>query len=186
MNIYKIINKINNKIYIGQDSNDIISYYGGGVLIKKAIQKYGKENFIKEILETCSTKEELCEKEQYWISYYNSTNLKIGYNITGGGNSGNYRHIMPESAKLAISENNAKYWLGKHIPEETKEKIRKKRKNQNMEYRYSSYQLIDRNNNVVNIYGVTRFLKEYNISKTQFYRLIKGEISSLKGFKLHK
>ncbi len=186
MNIYKITNTINNKIYIGQDSNDIVSYYGGGILIKKAIQKYGKENFIKEILETCSTKEELCEKEQYWISHYNSTNLKIGYNITGGGNSGNYKHTMPESAKLAISENNAKYWLGKHIPEETKEKIRKKRKNQNMEYRYSSYQLIDNKNNIVNIYGVTKFLKEYNISKTQFYRLIKGEILSLKGFKLYK
>ena len=50
MIVYCITNKINGKKYIGSDSKDNSEYYGSGVYIKKSIKKYGKENFIKEIL----------------------------------------------------------------------------------------------------------------------------------------
>ena len=50
MQIYKITNLINGKIYIGQDSNDRLDYFGSGLLIKRAIKKYGKENFNKQII----------------------------------------------------------------------------------------------------------------------------------------
>ena len=99
MYIYKITNKINNKIYIGQVYNKTIqdrfkrhineasekskSYIG------RAIYKYGKENFICELIDTASSLKELNEKEKYWISYYNSTNHNIGYNLTPGGDGGN-------------------------------------------------------------------------------------------------
>ena len=87
MIIYEIKNKINNKVYIGQYSrNDFESYWGSGNLIKAAIQKYGIENFEKSILETCSTKEELDEKEKYWIQIKDS--IKTGYNLTEGGTGG--------------------------------------------------------------------------------------------------
>jgi hypothetical protein len=50
--IYKITNLINNKIYIGKhitkDKND--DYMGSGKLITRAIEKYGLENFKKEII----------------------------------------------------------------------------------------------------------------------------------------
>lgn len=59
--IYKITNLINNKIYIGKhktsDLND--GYMGSGVYIKRAIKKYGIENFKKEILYTCVSEEEM-------------------------------------------------------------------------------------------------------------------------------
>ena len=51
----------------------------------KAIRKYGEENFYIELLEEC-TIEELNERERYWISYFNSTDNKFGYNISIGGN----------------------------------------------------------------------------------------------------
>ncbi len=87
MIIYKTTNLINNKIYIGQSRKNNPNYYGSGKLIKGAIRKYGKDNFKKEILCECLTLDELNEKEIYWINYYNSTDLSIGYNIERGGAS---------------------------------------------------------------------------------------------------
>ena len=88
--IYKITNKINNKIYIGQ-SNDvhkrILSHISGKKngtsVIHNAIKKYGAENFEIEILERDI--ENYNEREKYWINYYNSTDRSCGYNILGGG-----------------------------------------------------------------------------------------------------
>lgn len=88
MQIYKITNLINDKIYIGKDTTSDKNYYGSGVLIKRAIKKYGIENFKKEILEECVSNNELCLKEKYWIDFFNSNNLKIGYNISKGGDGG--------------------------------------------------------------------------------------------------
>lgn len=99
MNIYKITNLINNKIYIGQNINDNINYYGSGLLIKNAIKKYGKQNFSKEILEICSSKKELNDKEIYWIEYYKSTDKNIGYNIHIGGTGGKLVDIEYKKGK---------------------------------------------------------------------------------------
>ena len=55
MIIYKTINLINGKIYIGQDTKNDPNYLGSGKIIKEAIKKYGKKNFtedsIKELLD---------------------------------------------------------------------------------------------------------------------------------------
>ena len=87
--IYSITNIINNKKYIGQHYGFIDdNYLGSGTLIKKAITKYGKENFIKEILEITSNYEEMNNREKYWIEYYNAVESEEFYNIaTGGFNS---------------------------------------------------------------------------------------------------
>lgn len=88
--IYKITNKTNGKFYIGKHSQleneSFINYYGSGKLINAAIKKYGKNNFIKEIIEVCE-EEKLDEREKYWINYYNAT--KVGYNLSLGGEGGN-------------------------------------------------------------------------------------------------
>jgi hypothetical protein len=88
MQIYKITNLINSKIYIGKDTNSNKNYYGSGVILKNAIKKYGIENFNKEIIDTAENNEELSKKEKYWIDFYNSTNKEIGYNISKGGDGG--------------------------------------------------------------------------------------------------
>jgi hypothetical protein len=47
--IYLTTNQINGKIYIGQTSINKHGYIGSGKLLKKAIKKYGKNNFIRTI-----------------------------------------------------------------------------------------------------------------------------------------
>ena len=92
--IYKITNKINNKCYIGQ-SNDIQRRFTqhkspyeqnrfADKPLYKAIAKYGIENFSFEILEECPI-EKLSEREEYYISLYNSLCHQNGYNIRSGG-----------------------------------------------------------------------------------------------------
>lgn len=94
--IYKITNLINGKIYIGQTIQNLkdrwyrhCGYSGSegeqNMVIKKAVHKYGKENFTIEELESCQAVD-LNEKEKYWINYYNS--YKEGYNATKGGQDG--------------------------------------------------------------------------------------------------
>lgn len=85
MIIYKTTNLINGKIYIGQSINDDPKYLGSGVFLKNAIEKHGKKNFIKEIIDNTDSVDELNEKEIYWIEKYNSTNKNIGYNLCSGG-----------------------------------------------------------------------------------------------------
>jgi hypothetical protein len=91
MIIYKTINLINGKFYVGKDERNKPDYLGSGINLQRAIKKYGKENFIKEILEVCSTREELIEKEKYWIKETKAQEL--GYNIAYGGGGQPYSVI---------------------------------------------------------------------------------------------
>tara|TARA_R110000822_G_scaffold306987_1_gene433624 strand:+ start:148 stop:786 length:639 start_codon:yes stop_codon:yes gene_type:complete len=89
--IYKITNLTNGKMYIGsskKNPKDNWSYYGSGRNIKQAIEKYGKENFTKEILVESNDNIKLLEKQylenvnaQHNIKYYNMTNDAVGSNF---------------------------------------------------------------------------------------------------------
>lgn len=90
--IYVTTNHINGKKYIGQKSysqSNWKTYLGSGIYLNRAINKYGKENFSKEIIENCETKEILDEREKYWIDYYNAVESNDFYNIASGGEGGN-------------------------------------------------------------------------------------------------
>ena len=83
--VYKIINKINNKYYIGKhqtiDLND--GYMGSGKLLKRAIKKYGVENFTKEILFVFDNEQNMNDKEKELVIISEET-----YNLCEGGKGG--------------------------------------------------------------------------------------------------
>lgn len=93
--IYKIKNKINGKVYIGQSVNipkrwkdhrknsRMRNYEGKHYPLYRAFAKYGLDNFDFIILEKCE-KEELNDKETQWILQYDSINTKKGYNLKLG------------------------------------------------------------------------------------------------------
>lgn len=86
MKVYKTVNQINGKFYVGKQAHNRDNYLGSGMALKNAINKYGKENFTKTYLEECSNLDELAEREIYWIDKLNA--IEEGYNIAKGGKGG--------------------------------------------------------------------------------------------------
>ena len=67
--IYKTINLVNNKFYIGKhrqtiDPNQFDGYYGSGAQIISAVKKYGKDNFVRETLFVFESETECLLKEE--------------------------------------------------------------------------------------------------------------------------
>lgn len=118
MYVYKITNNINHKYYIGvhvtNDIND--GYMGSGKLIKRAISKYGLDNFTKEIVKEFDDYNECLRYER---SIVNEEFIAdpMTYNIMLGGWGGR----PPQSAIDAISKAQSKNWA------ENKESIMTKR-----------------------------------------------------------
>lgn len=95
MHIYKITNLVNGRWYIGKHIGTDPSYMGSGKLLKQAFKKYGKESFIKEILEICNSEEELNLREIYWISTTDAVNNPDSYNLAQGGSGGDLSKFIP-------------------------------------------------------------------------------------------
>lgn len=96
--IYKIVNDINNKIYIGkttfsierrwqEHSKDYKKLSQQHRPLYSAMQKYGIEHFHISLIEECNLLE-LDQRERYWIESYNS--FINGYNATIGGDGKPY------------------------------------------------------------------------------------------------
>ena len=88
--IYRTTNLIYGRMYIGkQVDENKKSYLGSGKLLKQAINRYGKNNFIKEVLISgVDNRKELNEIECYLIDYYCAIVMPIYYNIADGGHGG--------------------------------------------------------------------------------------------------
>jgi len=102
---YKTTNKINNKFYYGSGSKE--TYLGSGIAIKRAIDKYGKENFIIEKLRYFSTRQEAYDFEERFLRLFDLTRNKQSYN-------------MKNSAVGGTPKGHGK---GKKLSEETKRKM---------------------------------------------------------------
>lgn len=87
--VYKITNLINNKIYIGVHQSHSLNddYMGSGIALKRAQQKYGIENFKKEILFVYDNKDDMFAKEKEIVNE-SFVQDKSTYNLKVGGDGG--------------------------------------------------------------------------------------------------
>ena len=87
--LYEIKNTVNNKIYVGvhqtKDIND--GYMGSGTVITKAYEKYGKEMFVKTILEYFNTREDMIQREKEIVNE-DFLLRHDTYNVRRGGTGG--------------------------------------------------------------------------------------------------
>lgn len=83
--VYETTNRINNMKYIGKciygRINNWETYLGSGLYLKRAIKKYGKENFIRVVIAEAYSEEELNQLEEYYIKERNAVDSPQYYNI---------------------------------------------------------------------------------------------------------
>jgi group I intron endonuclease len=140
MFIYKLTNTLNNKIYIGLTTESISERCRKRIAeakyrdsrnsyILNAIRKHGSEVFKVEQIDTANSLKELQQKEIFYIQQYNSTDRKIGYNLTKGG-EGNLGLKMSDETKEKIRQKR----LGNKWSEERKIKHSETLKSKNIDY----------------------------------------------------
>lgn len=132
--IYMTRNNITGKLYIGQhrrtmNPKDIDDswYLGSGVLLKKAILKYGEDNFERTILYECDSESQLNYMEEIFISYYNAVDDDTFYNLAKGGSGG--VPFMSEEVKQKMRKphkpmsEEARKHMSRQFSEETRRKL---------------------------------------------------------------
>ena len=137
--VYKVTNKLNGKVYIGITKNNFKQRYAsgkkGGIGVERmlntylyakehgldynfhllySIQKYGTENFeVDEEFDIAYSKEELCQKEIYYIAEYKSNDPRFGYNNTTGG-EGQFEMSELSSIRLQINRAIRKVYIDRY------------------------------------------------------------------------
>jgi group I intron endonuclease len=207
--IYKFVNKINGKVYIGYTNNVNGRIRSHRFSSKKvhtafyaAIKKYGWNNFSFELIYQ-SLDEEHCHgtMEEYFIREYKShVDDGFGYNMTYGGdgqknpskeirwkigtaNRGKIRGPCKEETKRKIGLANSKK---KRTPEE-KEHLRqinlgRKQSVETVLKRSKSYIVTDPFGQKQNVINLTKFCKENNLNQGAMAAIARGKAKQHKGW----
>ena len=116
--VYEITNNLNKKWYIGSHDGHNPKYFGSGTVLKRAINKYGQENFTKEILFYSKTFQ---EDEGALLTKRDAAGDPQSYNLHNSGAGGNTGYLHTDEAKELMSQINAgegnPYYGKKHTEE---------------------------------------------------------------------
>lgn len=140
--VYKTTNLTNNKFYLGvhgctKKCAKACNYIGSGIVLKQAIKKYGRENFIRETLMEFDTSEEAYDYEAWLVNDYMVSRPDC-YNMVCGGEGGfawdferrqlfSFNQLGEKNKMFGLfGEQNPNY--GRVASEETKQKISSSRK----------------------------------------------------------
>lgn len=170
--VYTITNLINGKMIVGSGILEDRKYdhfnrlernKHGNPHLQDAVNKYGIENFVFEVIEECE--HEVCFiNETWWIYFLDTKNKEKGYNIND-----------PIKGRLGVKntiEHNEKirlYRLGKTLSEETKDKIIK-----------SCKKHIPKGKAIIQLDLNGNFIKEWNSISlaARYFKLFHGNISA--------
>jgi len=159
MIIYKILNLINGKCYIGQTVKTFNQRYWGKLkwwgnrnnpLLERAAKKYGLRNFLVEILEeNVESVEKLNELEQYYIEKFNCL-CPNGYNFKRGGENKKHHALT----KRKIGDARARDWIFKN----------------------------HHTGEIVKIHNLKKFCRENNLNNVMMLRVSTGYYKKHKGW----
>lgn len=189
--VYKVTNRFDGKIYIGihTQRSDNDHYMGSGTEIKEAIKQYGRKSFVKEIIFTFETKEEMLAKEKELVTKEFCMREDTYNRVEGGGA---YRTLNMISVKDKEGNTSQVYrddprWLSGELVSVNKGTITVKDKNGNTmkinltDQRYISGELygIAKNNVVVRDKNNNKFV----VSKENPFFLSGEFVAICKGLK---
>jgi group I intron endonuclease len=117
--IYVTTNNVNGKKYVGKHFGDLNDdYIGSGYLLKRAIAKYGRQSFAKEIICTVKDPIDLDIAEKLYIEKFNAVNSDGFYNLASGGTGGNT--LTNDEIVTKRTEKFHRYWNGLSIEDRAK------------------------------------------------------------------
>ena len=124
---YMVTNKINGKVYVGSHSwkGEGIDpdYYGSGKIIKRAVEKYGKENFQVEVLYYYDTVEECRKDEERILTEYNVRDCPHSYNIKNAAVGWTSEDMKGENNPMYGKRGKDSHMYGKHLSDATRKKL---------------------------------------------------------------
>lgn len=135
MFIYLITNAVNGKYYVGQTTQTpgdrmcghrACSRQGSPMRLHRAMRKYGPSCFQQQVLAVAETQGQLDLLERLWIAVLNSTDFRVGYNASPGGDSRSPESIEKGRLKL-LGAGNPNF--GKTWSPEVKQRMSEGRKN---------------------------------------------------------
>ena len=164
--IYLTTNLINGKKYIGRRKSEVFlgnRYLGSGIHLKRAVKKYGKENFSVEFIESADTFNDLVELERYYIRLSDAVNCDMYYNQSYGGETEGWDKGDGNIAKRPdIRKVNSEKHRGKKMPNDFGEKISEILKGRHIEG-----------------HPCPEFLKIENSCRTKEYNLTKRDYTKM-------
>jgi group I intron endonuclease len=196
--IYKITNKINGKVYVGQTTDTLERRFQEHIAeslrgrpknrpLYKAFSKYGIDNFYIEVLETLPSDTELLQQQEiFWIAHYKSfcgDSDSWGYNATRGGESRllfDHSFIAQDLAKTgSILQTSKNYSC-------TVDTVAKIAKAYSIPHKTSQELSREKYSKAINQYDLTNNLLQTFMNKEDAERWIRAQgISNSKGGAIH-
>lgn len=183
--IYAILNRKNNKIYIGKSKNIIQRWRCHKYLLKnnkhvnhlQRAWNLNKNDFIFSIIEECNINS-LSERESIYIKIFKSNNQKYGYNLISYDNN---KIIYSEETRKKMSLQRKGKFSGKNNPRygiKCPDNVKKA----TIEANSRNYTIVSPEGKIINFTGLKNFCKKYNLDRKSLYLVFKDKQTHHKGW----
>ena len=183
--VYAIVNKINLKLYFGSHSWDgeglDPNYYGSGRIIKQAVNKYGKDNFIVYPIAFYPTAEECRKAEEELLTRYDIKNNPYCYNLSNIASGGEKVQTLSEEMKRKIAESLDEAEVD-ILRKRNADIVKKELTNQRNTEEKIPIVAIDKNNKVKIFESITECSRVLGANPGHICNCLKGRQKTCKGY----